>query len=107
MRALTSRQRLFVEYYALSGNGTRSAIRAGCNPASARTKASRWLANSNIQRRVEEIRNRAFRQLRQQVAQEISNAVQLGLVGDSPRQTRRGIALANRIRLYGCSRNLD
>jgi hypothetical protein len=99
MRAPTSRQRLFVEFYALIGNGAQAAIRAGCNPASARTRASKWLAKDHIRRGMEEIRNRAFRQLRRQVADEILTAVEQGIQSSvNLRRTQRGLALATKSR---------
>jgi phage terminase small subunit len=101
---LTPRQEIFAQHYALCGNGTKAAIRAGCNPASARTRASKWLAKDHIRRSVEEIRNRAFRQLRHQVAQEILTAVEQGIQSSiNLRRTQRGLALANRIKLYAAS----
>ena len=51
-KLLTRKERLFVEEYDRDGNGTQAAIRAGYAESSARSMASKLLANHNIAARV-------------------------------------------------------
>jgi|TARA_R110002050_G_scaffold207869_2_gene343952 phage terminase small subunit len=47
-KKLTARQLKFTREYAVDGNGTQAAIRAGYAPKSARIEASRLLTNVNV-----------------------------------------------------------
>ena len=77
--ALTQRQRIFAERFALTGRARESAIAAGTNPASARTRAYRWLQKPAVSEFVEETRLIAFSELRERIASRVASEVMLGL----------------------------
>lgn len=54
--ALTLKQSRFCEEYLRDGNGTHSAIRAGCPAASAAVTASRWLKMDKIKNEITRLR---------------------------------------------------
>ena len=54
--ALTHKQKLFIEHYAVTGNGAESSIKAGYSPKHARTYACELLSNPNISALVEKKR---------------------------------------------------
>ena len=106
---LTHRQELFAEHYALSGNGTKAALRAGCRTYNAaHVQANRWLQRPTIQKRVLELREKAFQKLRNQVTRELANNVKRGLeTGTDLRQTRRAVSLMRRLQIFDYQRSLS
>ncbi len=50
----TAKQQRFVDEMIIDGNRTRSAIAAGCNPVGARVQGSRWYANPNLKKLIDE-----------------------------------------------------
>ena len=98
---LTARQEIFAWHYALTGRASRSAVAAGANPASARTRAYRWLKMAEIQDRIEELREAGFEDLKHEITQGLCATVMAGLEsGLNFRETRRAIALMNRLGVY-------
>lgn len=87
--------------YALTGRASRSAIAAGANPASARTRAYRWLQKAEIQDRIQELRQESFSELRHDVSETLCRSVKAGLENPrSYREARRAIALMNRLGVF-------
>ena len=98
---LTVRQEIFAQHYALTGCASGSAIAAGTNPASARTRAYRWLKKADICDRIEALREEAFMELRHNVSKSLHRSVMMGLSnGLRYSETRRGIALLKRLKVY-------
>jgi hypothetical protein len=98
---LTSRQELFCQHFALSGRAERSAVAAGTSPASARTRAYRWLKKAEIQDRIEELRDEHFAGLRNQITAELSASVTTSLkTGLCFQEGRRAVALMNRLGVF-------
>lgn len=60
---IEERRRRFCEEYLIDLNGTQAAIRAGYSPKSARTTASRLLADENISRVLAELRDQQSKRL--------------------------------------------
>ena len=87
---LTARQEIFAQHYALTGRAERSAIAAGTNPASARTRSYLWLKKAEIRERIRKIQAKEFRGLKQEVALEAAQLVCESLV--APRGSyRKGV----------------
>ena len=99
---LTDRQMIFAEHFALTGNGTQAAIRAGCrNPNSAHVRANRWLQKAAIQERIQELREEAFGELRTRVTRSLSGSVLLGLrTGINYKEVRRACTMIKRLGVY-------
>ena len=101
---LTARQEIFAQHYALTGRASRSAIAAGANPASARTRAYRWLNKAEIQGRIEEIREEAFEQFQDRVLGELQGTVLFALnTGVSTPRYRRALRLLYHLGIFPCN----
>jgi Terminase small subunit len=79
MKGMTARQRILAERYALTGRARESAIAAGTNPASAHTRAYRWLKKTSVKKFVALARGIAFDSLCQQISQRMMTEVEIGL----------------------------
>jgi len=99
---LTSRQELFAQHFALSGNGTQAAIRAGCrNPNSAHVTASRWLQKAKIQERIAELREAHFLKLENKISDGLYSAVMVGLETSLyNREAKRAIRALDRLGIF-------
>ena len=99
--ALTDRQELFAQHFALTGNGTMAAIRSGCPRRSAHTRAYKWVRKGEVQARIEELREEVFLELRHAISKTLHRSVMMGLSnGLRYSETRRGIALLKRLKVY-------
>lgn len=84
---LTSKQRRFVDEFALSRNGAAAAARAGYAHGSAKVAAARLLTKANVQAalgRREAAAARALEVTRQRVIQELQDAVELAKLKNDP-----------------------
>ena len=100
-KTLTGRQELFCQHFALSGRSSKSAIAAGASPASAGVRANRWLKKANVARRVEQLRNQAFRQLRKRIVTGLTAEVYLAMeAGVGSPRTWRLVRLLKRLGLF-------
>ena len=99
---LTQRQELFCQYFALSGNGTKAAMPAGCSDSnSAHVRASEWLRKATIQGRIQEIRDESFSELRHGISEELRSAVSMGLQsGISFPPANRAVKLMDRLGVF-------
>lgn len=98
---LTARQEIFARHYALTGRASRSAIAAGANPASARTRAYHWLKKAEIQWRIQELREAEFGEIRHRITERLCASVDAALEsGLNYREARRAMALMNRLGVY-------
>lgn len=61
---MNKRQEDFCYYYATTGNGYESAIKAGYSDKSAKQQASRLLTNANLKRKIESIRKESLEELK-------------------------------------------
>ena len=98
---LTNRQQLFAETFALTGRASESAIAAGTNPASAHTRAYRWLKIPAVAEFVESTRFLAFQELRERIVSRVASEVMLGLdCGLSLRRVQRAQRLLYRLGIF-------
>jgi terminase small subunit-like protein len=100
-KELTGKQELFARRYALSGNGTQSALKAGCRSKSAHVTASRWLRQAKIVWPIEELREDSFFAFEglvlDKLIEGINTALQTGLYC---REAQRPIRLLQRLGVF-------
>ena len=102
---LSSRQEAFCRYYAESGNGLQSAIKAGYSEKTAGQQASRLLNNVTIQEKIRSIRQETFKK-NQATSEEVMNYLtkvmrgeikdQFGLEASLSERTKAAQELAKR-----------
>ena len=99
---LTARQELFCQHYALTGNGTDAAMKAGCRARkSANVRAVRWIAKASIQGRIKELREKFFSELRHHVSETLCRSIIAGMEsGLHCAEGRRAIAYMNRLGVF-------
>src|ERR1035437_4794464 len=99
--SLTERQRIFAESFALTGRARKSAIAAGTNPATAHTRAYRWLKLHTVREFVEMTRRVAFEDLRERIARRMMKEVESALrCGLGVRRAERAQRMLYRLGIY-------
>jgi hypothetical protein len=104
---LTPKQELFCQYFALSGNGTQAALKAGTRTRrSAPVMASRWLRKVQVRRRIAELRERRFTKLGESVFTQIVCTMATGLQRGRRSEARKATRVLKRLEIFNDAQRL-
>ena len=101
-KSLSGRKQAFAQFYAITGNATRSARLAGYRNGRGIWKTAwRLKTDAAICREVERFREKEFADLRREVSEELHRKITLGMISNSSYRTgAKALRLAQKVGLF-------